>query len=148
MNSAVPISYCLPPVVCQLVLSSLLGVALLQAASCTNKSTTGEVSGLITVDGEPAETGSIGFFPLDGKSPTAGGKIEAGRYTAQVSFGKAKVEIRVSKVVGQKKLYDMPDSPVQSIMEEVLPQKYNDQTELQIDVQPGANQQDFDLKTK
>ena len=31
---------------------------------------------------------------------------------------------------------------------EVLPPKYNYQTELLLDVKPGKNQQDYDLKTK
>jgi len=130
------------------MLSGLLGVSLLQGAGCSKSATTAEVSGLVTVDGEPAKTGSIGFFPVDGKSPTAGGKIEAGKYSAQVPFGEAKVEIRVSKVVGQKKLYDTPNSPVQPIMKETLPEKYNEETELRFDVQPGTNKKDFDLKTK
>ncbi len=148
MNSNVSGSRCLPWTVCQVMLSGLLGVSFLQGAGCSKSATTAEVSGMVTVDGEPAKAGAIGFFPVDGKSPTAGGKIEAGKYSTQVPFGESKVEIRVSKVVGQKKLYDTPNSPVQPIMKEVLPEKYNDQTELRIDVQPGTNNKDFDLKTK
>jgi hypothetical protein len=102
----------------------------------------------VTVDGVPAEVGAIAFLPVDGQSATAGGSIEQGRYTAQVPPGKMKVEIRVSKVVGQKKLYDTPDSPVQPIMEEVLPAKYNDATELEVEVKLGENEHNFDLKTK
>lgn len=148
MNNSVTLSPCLPRWVCRALLGSLLGVAVLQGGGCSNNSTTAEVSGSVTVDGEPAENGSIGFFPVDGKSPTSGGVIHAGRYLAQVPFGEAKVEIRISKVVGQKKLYDTPDSKMKSIMAEMLPEKYNDQTELRIDVQPGTNEQDFDLESK
>lgn len=121
---------------------------LLQGIGCSQPAATAEVSGSVTIDGEPAETGAIGFFSVDGKSPTTGGAIKAGRYTAQVPFGEMKVEIRVPKVVGQQKLYDTPDSKMQPIMEEVLPEKYNDQTELRIDVQPGTNEQDFNLESK
>lgn len=130
------------------VLASLLGLALLCVAGCSEPPTTAEVSGSVSVDGVPVEDGSIGFFPVDGKSPTAGAVIEAGRYTAQVPFGKSKVEIRVSKVVGEKKLYDTPDSPVQSIMTEALPPKYNDESELQMDVALGMDEQNFELETK
>jgi hypothetical protein len=65
-----------------------------------------------------------------------------------VHIGTAKVEIRIPKIVGQKKVYDTPDSPVRPIMDESLPKKYNDETELTFDVKPGANQHDFDLSTK
>ena len=107
----------------------------------------GEVTGTVTVNGEPAQTGSISFFPVDGKSVTTGAVIEAGKYSARVPVGKVKVEIRVSKIVGRKKLYDTPNSPIQPIMQEVLPPKYNDQTELELDVEPGKNEQNYDFKT-
>jgi hypothetical protein len=110
--------------------------------------TVGTVSGTITVDGAPVKSGSIAFFPVDGRSSTSGAEIVDGQYTATVAPGSARVEIRVSKVVGQKKLYDTPDSPVQPIMAESLPTKYNDATELTLDVKLGENRQNYDLKTK
>ena len=60
----------------------------------------------------------------------------------------SKVAIRVPKVVGERKLYDTPDSPVQPLMEESLPPEFNDRTELTLDVKPGVNERDFDLKAK
>ena len=79
---------------------------------------------------------------------TAGGEIVDGKYAAKASLGEMNVEIRVPKVVGQKKLYDTPDSPVKSLMAESLPARFNDQTELRLEVVPGDNLQDFDLSTK
>ena len=58
------------------------------------------------------------------------------------------MEVRIPKVVGKKKLYDTPDSPEQEIMEEVLPAKYNEVTELRVDIKKGINTKDFELKTK
>jgi hypothetical protein len=116
-------------------------------AGCA-ESTIGVVTGTITVDGAPAKSGSIAYFPIDRKSATAGAEIVDGRYTADVPLGASKVEIRVPKVVGQKKLYDTPDSPIKQILAESLPPKYNDQTELTLDVQPGENWQDYKLSTK
>jgi len=110
--------------------------------------TTGLVTGTVTVDGAPAKSGSIAFFPVDGKSSTTGGEIVDGKYAVQVPFGASKVEIRVSKVVGEKKLYDTPDSPMKPLLAEALPARYNDATELTLDVQPGENRKDFDLSTK
>lgn len=126
--------------------SILLLVALL-IAGC-GKSNFGVVNGTVAVDGTPAKSGSIAFFPVDRKSSTAGSEIVDGRYMAKVALGTAKVEIRVPKVVGQKKLYATPDSPVKQVLAESLPRKYNDETELKLDVKPGKNVQDFELETK
>jgi hypothetical protein len=121
--------------------------ALIATGGC-EEPTRGIVTGAITVDGAPAKTGSIAFFPLDGKSSTTGGEITDGQYRAEVPFGAQKVEIRVPKKVGEKKLYDTPDSPIKPILAESLPAKYNDSTELTLDVKPGENQKDFQLTTK
>lgn len=104
-----------------------------------------EVSGAVTINGEPVEKGSISFISIDGMSPTAGGIIEDGQYTSQAPLSEAKVEIRVPKVVGKKKLYDTPDSPVQEIMEELLPRKYNEDSELRYTAERGENKKDWEL---
>ena len=92
--------------------------------------------------------GSIAFFPVDGRSTTSGAEILDGQYTATVPLGASKVEIRVPKVTGQKKLYDTPDSPIKEMMTESLPTKYNDATELTLDVTRGEIRQDYELTTK
>ena len=122
-------------------------LALLWAPGCAEP-TKGFVTGAVTVDGAPAKTGSIAFYPTDGKSSTTGAEIADGQYRAEVPFGMQKVEIRVPKKVGEKKVYDRPDSPIKSILAESLPAKYNDATELTLEVKPGENQKDFQLTTK
>jgi hypothetical protein len=116
-------------------------------SGCSDSSR-GVVSGTVSIDQQPVKSGSIAFFPVDEKSPTAGATISEGRFSCQVPLGVANVQIRVPKVVGQKKLYNTADSPVQPILHEVLPRKYNDQTELQMEVHPGQNDKSFDLTTK
>jgi hypothetical protein len=129
----------------RLLLCLLLLLLLAPGCAETNEAV---VTGTITVDGTPAKTGYIGFIPVDGKSATSGAEIKDGKYTANVPLGTMKVQIRVPKVVGQQKLYNTPDSPVQPIMAETLPPKYHDQTELVLDVKPGTNEQDYPLLTK
>ncbi len=107
-----------------------------------------EVSGTVIVDGQPIKEGNITFVSVSGNAPSAGGVITDGKYAAKVHIGSTKVEIRASKVVGQKKVYDTPDSPMRDIMEEMLPAKYNEQTELTLEVEPGSTVKDFDLSTK
>lgn len=128
--------------------AGLLVALALAVPGCSKDETKGQVVGTVIVDGKPAEKGAIAFIPIDGMSATSGGMIEDGEYSASVPFGKAKVQIRVPKKVGQRRLYDTADSPVQPIMKEALPEKYNENTELQIDVQPGVNRQNFSLETE
>ncbi len=127
------------------LLAGVVVLAVLALVGGCKKRTTGTVSGVVTIDGTPVKTGAISFFPTNRKAATAGGEITDGQYSAEVAPGVAKVEIRVPKVVGQKKLYNTPDSPVRPIMAEVLPAKYNDETQLTVDVQLGTNQHDFPL---
>jgi hypothetical protein len=113
-----------------------------------SRSDMGIVNGIVTVDGEPARVGAISFFAVDGRAPTAGAPIVDGKFSAQVNPGVCMVQIRVSKIVGKKKLYDTPGSPVREVWAEVLPAKYNNNTQLKLDVKRGENQQEYALSTK
>jgi hypothetical protein len=129
--------------------SSALASASLVVLVCgCSEPTSGIVTGLVTVDGTAAKTGSIAFFPVNGQGATAGAVIADGRYEVTAPFGVMKVEIRVPRIVGEQKLYDTTDSPVRSRLTEALPARYNDATELQLEVQPGEMEQNFELTTK
>lgn len=123
-------------------------VTLAMTAGCGDSAKLGDVVGAVTIDGVPVDKGSIAFFPVDGQGPATGGEIVAGKYESQAPIGNCKVEIRVSKIVGQKKLYDTPESPVQNILEEVLPPKYNETSELRLEVQAGKNEKNWELALK
>lgn len=128
-------------------LSLLLASVLFCSLGCETP-TTALVSGSVSVDGEPAKVGAISFIPEDNIGTPVGTSIADGEYSLQVPFGMKKVEVRVSKVVGEKRLYKTPDSPVKEIMTEALPPKFNSATELRFDVTPGEHQQDYHLETK
>jgi hypothetical protein len=85
---------------------------------------------------------------LDGRGQTAGCAITAGRYSVRLPVGAYRVEVRVSVKVGERKLYDTPDSPVQPTFREILPAKYNTDSELKYDVIAGAQEKNWDLPTK
>jgi hypothetical protein len=124
--------------------------ALALAAGCGPGADTGEVTGTVRVDGQPAPPGSsITFVPADGKSPTAGALIENGRYTTRVPVGPAKVEVRAPKTIARPKAakQEGPGADADRV-EESLPAKYNDNTTLTHDVKPGTNTKDWDLKTR
>lgn len=117
------------------------------AAGCSGASATGDVTGTVTVDERtPPPGSSITFIPEDGKAPTAGCLIENGKYAARVPVGTAKVEIRVPRVLG--KLQAAGPGAEGDEVKESLPPKYNDETELRLDIKPGKNEKDWDLKSK
>jgi hypothetical protein len=128
---------------------AVLLTVLLVAAGCSD-SKMARVTGKVVVDGEPAggKGAYISFIPADGNGPTTGGAIKDGQYDLLAPVGVDKVQIRFSKVVGKKKLYPTPESPEQDVYQDVVPRKYNEDTELTYEVRPGRNQKDWDLKTQ
>jgi hypothetical protein len=127
---------------------TLLTVALIVLLAGCSDNRTAEVAGTVSVDGQPVEKGSISFIPADGKGVTAGSDIKDGKYVATgVSLGTAKIQIRVPKVTGKKMLYD-DKNVTRDTFSESLPKKYNDDTELRFDVQPGKNEKNWDISTK
>ena len=124
----------------------MLGVALIsgcggsQIPQCT-------VTGKVTVDGQPVETGSIVFEPVAGDTPSGGGEIKAGTYSAVVPRGSHKVRINAPKVIGEKPSYG-PGSPPVKTYAESLPAKYNANTELKFDADGSSATKDFELTAK
>jgi hypothetical protein len=107
-----------------------------------------QVRGKVTVDGNALEKGTISFFPVDGKTQPAGGEINDGTYSVRVPAGVMTVKISAPKIVGKKKLYDKKDSREYAVTAEALPERYNTQTELKLDVTPGTLDKDWPLTSK
>lgn len=107
-----------------------------------------KVHGTVTLDGKPIKDGSIEFFPIDGKGQTAGVAIRVGRYSVDASVGEMKVSIRAVEVVGRRKAYDTPDSPMIEDVRETIPARYNTQSELKKTLVAGDNEVNFELTTK
>lgn len=109
--------------------------------------TEGEISGSVTVNGKvPADGSSITFIPMDGKSSTAGALLKEGRYTVRAPLGVCKVDIRVPRPIVKKgRPTGGPGAEGGGWIEESLPAKYNDQTELTFEVKPGKNLKDWDI---
>jgi len=57
------------------------------------------ISGKVTVDGEPAQSGSIMFTPVDGQTKVAGGEIKDGAYQVEVPPGEKIVQIKATRLV-------------------------------------------------
>lgn len=126
-----------------------LAMCLVPALSgCAERNGAAVVSGAVTVDGAPLASGQIRFTPADGQGPTAGGAIAGGQFSVTLAPGEKKVEISAPKVTGRQSMYNTPASPAVDVVVELLPPRYNVQTELRMIVEGGAQQQDFALNTK
>jgi hypothetical protein len=122
-------------------------VALFALAGCAD-SDAGEVSGTVTVDGQtPAEGSSITFVPNGGKSSGGGSTIQNGKYAVKLPVGSYKVEIRVPRPLKAAKTAPAagpgPGGPAN--IEESLPAKYNDKTDLTFEMKAGRNEKNWEL---
>ena len=107
----------------------------------------GSVSGKVTLDGQPVETGSISFLPTDGtQGPMAAGQISKGQYSIAAKVGpvvgKYSVQIEAFRDTGKKNEGGSP------ISEPMIPPQYNSQTTLKVEIKKGANTHDFTLQSQ
>lgn len=122
---------------------------LLLAMGCGGEDSNARLTGAVTLDNQPLKTGSITFLPIDGKSATAGTTIENGEFTLVIPPGKKKVEIVGTKVVGQRRAYEGDqNSPLIDITEDIVPSRYNVQSDLVVEISAGESRETFALKSK
>ena len=105
-----------------------------------------QVKGVVTVDGKPLADGSIEFFPVDGKGQSAGTSVHDGVYQVEASVGEMKVTINGTEVIGKRKAYDTPESPMIDVVRNAVPERYNTKSELKTTLVAGPNEKNFDLK--
>jgi hypothetical protein len=109
------------------------------------------VSGAITLDGKPLDAGTITFLPAEGGIP-ATAELLAGSFATDRTRGPTpgpyRVEIVSVRPTGKR--IPHPDLPSETIEEvcNVIPQRYNVRSELQVEVKPeGENQFTFALSS-
>jgi len=130
-----------------------VGLSLFVAAGC-GKSNDGRssVTGEVTFDGAPLESGVVTLIPTEGtNSPSAGAEIVKGRYTIPDSggphAGKFRVEITASRKTGEKRNEGGMVGTIE-VTEQFIPEKYNKASELKLEVKSGTNTQNFALTSK
>ncbi len=110
------------------------------------------VSGKVTLDGVPVESGTVTFVPEDtSKGQGAGATITNGEYKIEgvgPPPGSYRVEIKSQKKTGKKVVAGSPAPPGTMVDEtvEAIPAKYNAKSELKAVLKSGANPLDFELK--
>lgn len=112
------------------------------------------VTGTLSFNGQPIQDGSIRFFPVDGtEGPGAVAKIENGQYgitsESNLLAGKYSVQITAVKKTGRmiRPREVMPGDAGTPTEEEIqlIPAKYNSESELRADLHAGENTYDQEL---
>lgn len=134
----------------------LAWMALLAVAGCgaTDGPITYSISGSVTLNGKPLETGEILFRSEGAAAATFAGKIAAGKYSLSATAGKKRVEITSTQIVPGKQgpRGGTPGDPISDtntahVYEEIIPAVYNQQSTLAAEVIPkGPHQFNFALQ--
>lgn len=109
------------------------------------------VSGKITFNGIPIDTGVIQFIPIAGDNFEGGGRIEAGKYKAIVPFGTSKVNIQGGIYTGEAEVSSDREAPMTGgggIPVNPIPIHFWNKSEITVDVKKNKEQHDFHLKSE
>ncbi len=133
-----------------LIFASLACALLSCGCGSSDVPETGEVKGIVTLDGAPVPKATVTFAPEEGRTSTAetddkGEYVLA--YTAKVLGAKVgKHTVRISTF--RPATGDPGDAHRVEEVKEKIPAKYNTQTTLSEEVEPGKNEKDFALESK
>ena len=125
---------------------------LLHSAGCSPSAV--EVTGGITLDGQPVADGTISLIPptsVNSLKP-AWSKINSGRYS--ISAGRVlqpeipyRVEIRAYQKTGREFRSAAPGGGAEQERVQIIPTEFNRESTLKATFQAGENEINFDLKT-
>ena len=111
------------------------------------------LSGSVTLDGRPLPEGSIELHPIRGtKGPSSGGSIANGKFSISsqkgIRPGTFRVEIKAYRGSGKMEVYEITGEE-REIPEQYLPARYNEKSELTVDVSREGDQYvEFQLKSE
>ena len=127
-------------------------VGLLVLSGCGGSGADREaISGAVTLDGKPLESGSILFTP-EGPGSTGGGEIENGQYSLSrelgLSPGSYRVQIQSWRPTGRT-IRDAASGETFDDLVSIIPPRYNERSELKASIEKGIeNTFDFALESK
>lgn len=108
----------------------------------------GEVTGTVTLNGQPVEGALVEFIPDSGR-PSSGVTDAEGvytlTYTAEAS-GAVTGTHTVNITTARAQQGGEGDEPLVEARPETIPQAYNDETTLSVEVEAGSNTHDFVLE--
>lgn len=107
------------------------------------------VQGTVTYNDEPIDNGMISFTGEDPKQHMTGAPILGGKYSIEANkgpnAGKYQVQVRWSKPTGKKRK-DSDTGEMIDEVKEVIPSKFNSNSDLRAEVGAGSGTFDFELK--
>src|SRR3954471_77252 len=106
------------------------------------------VSGVVTLDGQPLKEGVIQGAPTDGKPPSQAAIIQDGKFSTQLHRTIYKVEMHATKLADTGAKLDEKGPGAGPTAVELLPPRYNAQSELTLKVDAPRSDVRFDLKSK
>lgn len=113
----------------------------------------GSIEGMVKLDGEPVDRGTITFISEDGKNVSVSGPINQGQYKISSYngpvIGSNKVELRSEKKTGRS--IAKPGSTTGEQVDEVVEgaaERYNTKSREKLEIKAGANTKDYDIKSK
>ncbi|TWT90380.1 hypothetical protein Mal64_07690 [Pseudobythopirellula maris] len=133
------------------VAGRLACVAMLFLAGCSS-SPQREIRGQVSLDGQPLESGEILFKPTAGSvGPTAGSSITDGEYSipavAQGVIAGNQYQVSITSMAGSGRMAPDPNEPTgqRELLENIVPERYNTDTELTITVSADKSENVFDF---
>jgi len=135
---------------CAFTSKELLLICLLAFLAGCGSRTAASVHGKVTLDGAPLDEATISFVPtVGGQRQSAWTTIKNGEYAIAekdgLGTGPFRVEIRALRPTGEK---PNPNEPTMVPSKEIIPAKYNSNSELKAEIKPGENAADFAIKSK
>lgn len=137
-----------PSVASRLLAGFVLLSMVLAAAGCGDDGPRlGTVSGRVLVDGKPVEQLRIEFQPASGGSPSTARTDAQGRYELHYTRDKDGAMVGRHCVRITAPTIERDDAGNLDEIPQLVPPRYNDQTELVVEVEPGHNEHSFELST-
>jgi hypothetical protein len=125
----------------------------LVAGGCT-QGEPASVAGQVVYAGKPVADGALRMFPLaDTPGVGAEAAIRDGQYTVALEegllAGRYRIEVRATESTGpierpSEEIDGTP--PPKELRYEIIPERYNDGSTLEVELQPGENRHDLDLQ--
>jgi len=106
----------------------------------------GDVRGKVTLDGKPLEEGTIRFLPTGGTTAATGGTIQDGEFRVAVPVATQRVEISANIIDRERTPPNATDDEI--VMKQLVPSRYNINSELTLDVVAGLNEPNFELHSR
>jgi len=120
----------------------LCGLAL--ASGCNTGPARYGLTGNVDLDGSPLSEGELTFLPKTPGLRPAGARVKAGNYAVDLEKGTYEVKVHATKTVplepGEPSVSGEKDKQVS-----IIPERYNEKTELSVDVTSSGQRQDFKL---